>query len=368
MLNTPSFHGSYCADDVQFLLKPIQMENTDVTEKERLIQSGKRHYSEMIVQEYQPSDSYMQVFHHAFTQNSQTLADNVLTLAHHLQQKKEVVLVSLARAGTPVGVLLKHTLRDFYQRDVPHYSISIIRDRGIDANALKYILNHHDHLGRDIVFIDGWTGKGVIGDELQKWISLFNQENKTEISSDLYVLADLSGTAAVSATLEDYLIPSSLLNSTINGLISRSILNDDYIGAEDFHGCCFYDELHNVDLSRWYVKEIMQQVHHLAKSPVRRHCTTIEARAERKEISHTFVKEMMDYYGIGHVNYLKPGLGEAIRVLLRRAPERILVQDKQLEAIQPFLVLAEEKNVPIEEIPSMPYKAAGIIQHSKQKI
>ena len=41
------FSGSYVAADVQFLLRPISIENTTIEEKERLIQSGKKHYSEM---------------------------------------------------------------------------------------------------------------------------------------------------------------------------------------------------------------------------------------------------------------------------------------------------------------------------------
>ena len=52
---TPSrslmFSGSYDPDDVTFLLKPVRLEPTAVAEKERLIQSGRRHYSEMISRE-----------------------------------------------------------------------------------------------------------------------------------------------------------------------------------------------------------------------------------------------------------------------------------------------------------------------------
>ena len=44
--------GSYAADDVHFLLRAMQIEVTDVQEKERLIQTQQRHYSEMISQEH----------------------------------------------------------------------------------------------------------------------------------------------------------------------------------------------------------------------------------------------------------------------------------------------------------------------------
>ena len=49
------FSGSYDASDVQFLLKPIEMEMTPVDQKEALIQSGKKHYSDMLSQEPAPT-------------------------------------------------------------------------------------------------------------------------------------------------------------------------------------------------------------------------------------------------------------------------------------------------------------------------
>ena len=43
-----------------------------------------------------------------------------------------LVIVSLARAGTPIGVLIKRYLEKKYCVQLTHYSISIIRGRGID--------------------------------------------------------------------------------------------------------------------------------------------------------------------------------------------------------------------------------------------
>ncbi|MCK5356360.1 MAG: hypothetical protein KAJ63_14685, partial [Methyloprofundus sp.] len=136
------FTGSYRLQDVQFLLKPIDMPDTPVAEKERRIQQDKRHYSEMLSRESLPSAHYMAIFHQAMQNNQQQMARDCVCLAAKIAENRsgEIVLVSLARAGTPVGVILKHTLSLYYQRDVSHYSISIIRDRGIDDNALNYIL------------------------------------------------------------------------------------------------------------------------------------------------------------------------------------------------------------------------------------
>ena len=55
-MNIP-FHGSYRAEQVTFLLKPIQLAPiADTAAKEALIQSGQKHYSEMLSPEYPPSN------------------------------------------------------------------------------------------------------------------------------------------------------------------------------------------------------------------------------------------------------------------------------------------------------------------------
>ncbi len=358
------FHGSYRPDDVHILLKPIDLKLTQVQQKEQFIQSGKKHYSEMLSPEYQPSQAYLDIFHQALQAQQNTVAYHAWLLAKHISLKEKPVLVSLARAGTPVGVLLKRILHDYFAQEVAHYSISIIRDRGIDTNAIRYILSQHDAQGRDLVFIDGWTGKGVIGRELNTWIRQFNQQQGAQISSDLYVLTDISGTAAVSASLEDYLIPSALLNATIGGLISRSVLNDAYVGADDFHACKFYEEWHAQDLSLWYIEHLMARLKHLPLQDMA--LPTPAQRAQRRARSQAFIQATMQAYQISNINHIKPGIGEAIRVLLRRVPDRILVRDLNAEAIPAFRVLAEEKQVPIEIKPDMPYQAVGIISQLRE--
>lgn len=50
--------GSYLEDDVHFLLRCVEMQTTDVEEKERLIQTQQKHYSEMISEEAAPSGAH----------------------------------------------------------------------------------------------------------------------------------------------------------------------------------------------------------------------------------------------------------------------------------------------------------------------
>ena len=105
--------GSYDADDVHFLLRAMQIEATDVQEKERLIQTQQRHYSEMISEEHAPSDTHKNLYQLALAQNGARMAADVQALAQALNERysgPSIALVSFVRAGLPLGVLLRRAL------------------------------------------------------------------------------------------------------------------------------------------------------------------------------------------------------------------------------------------------------------------
>jgi hypothetical protein len=356
------FHGSYRPSDVEFLLKQIQIEfMEDLALKERLIQSGKRHYSEMLTPERLPSERYMSLFHLAHRANLETLAKCSLTLAKRLYENygDKIVIVSLARAGTPIGAILVHLLEAIFSIRPKHFSISIIRDRGIDKIALREILKR-GHAPESIAFVDGWTGKGVISRELKKSIASFNEEEGVEIDSSLAVISDLSGTAEFSASSDDFLISSAILNSTISGLVSRSILNES-IGANDFHGCVYFEQFASHDLSRWFVDDVVSAAlawHGAHSFPEE---SPVESNA-LQNISKNFLMSMRKRYGIEDINLIKPGIGEATRVLLRRFPERLILRDINDENTAHLIRLAKEKNTIIDIDARLPYRAASIIR------
>ena len=356
------FHGSYLPSDVTFLLKPLSnVTLVDVAAKEQLIQSGTKHYSEMISPEQHPSAAYMQLFESAWTHNGSRVAGDLLKLAAMLNAAKQgpITLVSLARAGTPVGVILKRLLESVFQRDVSHYSVSIIRDRGIDSQAIKHILAH-GHPQDSIAFIDGWTGKGVITQELFTSITDYNQRHASHIDPGLWVLADLAGVATHAATQNDYLIPSSILNATISGLISRSIL-DDSISANDFHGCLYYEHLAPQDLSQRYVDDLCQRAAQLAQQSIAPGRNTPDT-ARRQRVQQ-LMAHLMQQYSIPHINLIKPGIGEATRVLLRRSPGLLILGERAGQDVAHMRTLAAEKNVPILIEPDIaPYQAIAIIK------
>lgn len=357
------FHGSYLESDVSFLLKiATTMQEIDILKKEELIQSGKKHYSEMLSPEYEPSEEYLNIFYASVNLNAKKLAKHILYLAKEINTIHNFSLVSLARAGTPIGVILKRVLKEFFHKDIPHYSISIIKDRGVDENAIKYIFSKH---GENLVFIDGWTGKGSISAELKKNIEDFNKKNHCNITNKIYVVSDISGGADFCATNEDYLIPSSILNSTVSGLISRTVLSTD-IDKNDFHSCKYYKEFEPKDLSIWFVDRIMAEIKNLIS--IEKLEFETHFYKDLNKTSKIFIEKVQNEFNITKVDYIKPGICETTRVLLRRFPEKILVKDIKSTEINHLLLLAQEKNVNVIEYKEMPYKAVGLISKVKKEI
>ncbi|MGL5084979.1 MAG: cysteine protease StiP domain-containing protein, partial [Clostridium sp.] len=247
-------------DDCIFLLKDLTSVIREITvdEKEDLIRNGIS-YSEVISKESKPTLDTIKIFKSMLETSAKEIANYVGKISKQIysDKKDNLVIVSLARGGTPYGILIKKYLKFRYNVDVPHYSISIIRGRGIDYNALKYILKNNKNA--KIQFVDGWTGKGSIINELNKSISIFNEANKEEIDSSLAVIADPAKLCNLYGTREDVIIPNCCLNATVSGLISRTILNETYIGKEDFHGAKTLDYLKEEDLSQYFIDKIAEK-------------------------------------------------------------------------------------------------------------
>ncbi|MBV71160.1 MAG: hypothetical protein CMH52_07390 [Myxococcales bacterium] len=351
------FHGSYEPDDVCFLLKVIEMEPTPVEQKERLIQSGARHYSEMLSKEREPAPSYLQLFHQAFDRNRLKMAKDIKGLAQALGQLHPdgLILVSLARAGTPIGVLLKRALKRI-GLDCPHYSVSIIRDRGIDECALDEIRSRHPN--QPIRFIDGWTGKGAISHELSGAVTRYNESRSTQLDTTLVVLTDLAGTAGLSAGYDDYLIPSALLNSVVSGLVSRTILNDEFIRPGDYHGCLFLDELITHDLSRWFVDGFDDLIDACVPTVID---VEQSARLRRGADTVACIRDIARTYECSDLNRIKPGVGEATRALLRRMPKVLLIRDRHSEDVEHLIHLANTRGIDWHERPDLAFSAVTVI-------
>ena len=361
-LRGPAF-SSYSPQDVGWLLQDLTGHALEAPteEREEAIQSGGAHYAESLPVEYQPSPEYQRLFHAALETGAARVARAVgivteLVLAERARPGHPPVLVSLARAGTPIGVLMRRWAARVHRLDLPHYAISIVRGRGIDTAALRWLATHHDPA--DVVFVDGWTGKGAITRELTAALAPFPAFDPT-----LAVLADPGCCVTTYGTREDFLIPSACLNSTVSGLISRTVLRADLVGPDDYHGAKHYRELAGADLSAHFLDAVQA---HFADPALVAGATAEAAALARGDRTPTWegrraVERISAEYGIGDANLVKPGVGETTRVLLRRVPWRILARRGAGADLDHIRLLAEQRGVPVEEVEELPYSCVGLI-------
>ena len=373
-----NFSGSYLPSEVTLLLDIVSADSVNdisPTQKEALIQSGQRHYSDMLTLEKPPSATHEALYNQALMAGKQRMANDVTNLAFSLHQlfhacvsaSQPLILVSLVRAGLPIGVLLQKALSDAsasYALASQHYGVSIIRDRGLDPVALQYILQQHPH--SPIVFVDGWTGKGAIYGELQRSLAkITDKRQQAQLFHQgdgvipLVTLADPAGVAWLSASNDDWLMPASLLNSTVSGLISRTLYREP---SDGLHQAVYYDKLQPWDRSGEFIQTIdaLRQ-----QTPLP---TPLTGKLLPTFATQSVIDDLAARFAISNRNRIKPTIAEATRAILRRDPECVLVNemaDGQDTAL--LRHLCEEKNIQlIEDASIAPYQAVTIIKNRSQ--
>lgn len=362
-LTGPDF-GSYRPEEVSWLLTDLSAVDleADAALREAAIQAGRAHYAESLPVEYQPDPAYQALFETILAGTAARLAHAVGAVTELVLAERgpDVVLASLARAGTPIGILMRRWAQRFHGLELPHYAVSIVRARGIDAVALRYLATHHDPAS--VVFVDGWTGKGAIARELTEALDDVRAAGGPSFRDDLAVLADPGHCVRTFGTRDDFLIASACLNSTVSGLVSRTVLNRDLIGPDDFHGAKFYAGFADRDVSGAFLDAVAA-----AFDAVVDRVRAESAALAASDRAVTFagwaaVEEIRQRYGIDSVNFVKPGVGEATRVLLRRVPWKILVREPKHPDHEHLRLLAAERGVPVEVVPDLAYSCVGLVR------
>lgn len=362
-LRGPNF-GSYRPDEVGWLLTDLSHVDIEapVEEREEAIATGGAHYAESLPIEYQPTGEYRALYEAALAASATRIAHAVGSVTELLLSLRghDIVLASLARAGTPVGILMRRWAARMHGLDLPHYAVSIVRGRGIDSVALDYLARNYDP--RSVVFVDGWTGKGAIARELAAAITSYGSSScGSGFNSDLAVLADPGHCVSIYGTRDDYLIPSACLNSTVSGLVSRTVLNADLIRPGMFHGAKFYRHLAAADVSGAFLDAVTAEVD-TVRADVDRDWPVLAA-ADRSPTWEGWaaVARIADTYGMGDLTLVKPGIGETTRVLLRRVPWKILARPDAGADLAHVRVLAEQRGVEVVEVDDLPYSCVGLI-------
>ncbi|MDE5936734.1 MAG: hypothetical protein K2G83_04955, partial [Ruminococcus sp.] len=130
----------------------------------------------------------------------------------------------------------------------------------------------------------------------------------------------------------------------------------DIIGKNDFHGAAFYSELLNKDVTYEFINRIEQEF-----DTEKNYSLNYNTEPEYSGLTES--EDIRKVFDIKSINFVKPGIGETTRVLLRRIPWKILVHSLNDENnLGHIYQLAKEKNVSVEEYPLIHYKSCGLIK------
>ena len=218
---------------------------------------------------------------------------------------------------------------------------------------MRYLAAHHDP--SHVMFVDGWTGKGAIARELADALA------GSAFGADLAVLADTGSCVDLYGTRADYLIPSACLNSTVSGLVSRTVLNERVLRPGQFHGAKFYKDLAPADVSGQFLDAVSACFADVAEAVARDWPVLRASDRTPTWAGWAEVERLAARYDIDNINLVKPGVGETTRVLLRRVPWRVLVRPDARNELAHVLLLAEQRGVPVEEVPDLGYSCVGLI-------
>lgn len=357
--------GSYAADDVTLLLTDLTGRVTPLPMEEvaRLARrtAGRGHRGVVPVEDA-PTQATQALFEELLTAGAREVALLSCVLARRIAAAHpgEVVIASIARAGTPVGVILHRLLRDRYRHRSAHYSISLVPGLDIDVDALRFILDRHP--ARAVRFVDGWSGKGGVAKLLSAELARVEPLLRATFAPELGLLADPGRATTLYATRDDVLIPSALLNATVSGLFSRSLVCD-LLGPADLHGAVHYPDLAPWDCSARFVDTVCAAAERIGEDDVREACRTAAGAVQPDFHGWAFMEALADEFAMpSMLSFVKPGLNETCRALVARRPARVLVDPARRSAALDVVVrLARERGVAVDERP-MPYAAIGLAE------
>jgi len=129
---------------------------------------------------------------------------------------------------------------------------------------------------------------------------------------------------------------------------------------KDFHGAKYYKELEDMDVSNLYIERIVTCFENVQSEIVRQ--LQKQSIAPITWEGMKSVQKIQRDFGIENIHFIKPGVGETTRVLLRRIPWKILINPQYIHELEHILLLASEKNVLIEQYSDMSYSCCGLIK------
>lgn len=322
--------SSYKDGQVTCLFSNFEGNLLSIEDKEAMIRSGEN-YGNILSEEDRPEDEYLNIFDNLNKKLSTKLSVPIMQLVEHFHTThpvgRPIVLLSIARAGTPIGVVISSILKSRFNREVHHYSISVIHGYGIDKFAMDYVLKNHSN--EDVIFLDGWVSQGRITKTIESTASNWS------VNPQLYCVSDPSGIQNAVATREDILLPSAILNATVSGLLSRSVYN-----SEGFDTVEYYSQYKDIDRTHHFIDQLVSCCNEIDNIPQR---DIIDCSSQRLKALKQ-INNFCNQYGVIEKD-IKVGIGEVSRSLLRRIPTLVVVDHSAKEEVEHMIYLSKKRNI-----------------------
>lgn len=344
--------NSYKPGQVVCLFTPFTGSMLSIEDKEAQLQNG-GHYGDLLSEEERPDAEYLAIFDQLTDVLAQKLASPIWRLVEHFHSSRPldrpIVILSIARAGTPIGVVVSELLRHRFKREVFHYSVSVIHKHGVDAHAMEYLLKRHN--ASDMVFLDGWISQGRITKAVEE------SAPRWGVKPHLYCISDPRGVQDFVATREDILLPSAVLNATVSGLLSRSVHNPD---GWDFAQS--YMDYSDVDRTRSFIDAMLNAcLMDIPKEGDVETGSVVCHSSEQNPLARAQIERFCEQHNTTEER-IKVGIGEVSRSVLRRTPVLVVVDPSAVDEAQHLMWLAEKRNIPLRvERLNGPFRAFSIL-------
>jgi hypothetical protein len=240
---------------------------------------------------------------------------------------EKLLLVGILRAGLFVSVGLAQRLQARNYR-VPVVAVGLFHEAGIDKAALERI--SEDYPDRIPVFVDGWTGRGVVARELKSCLP----------ESILATLVDPGHHGDLWGTDIDTLVESAHFTATETLGFSRAYIKDP---TEMWKAYKYPDEFQNEGLIKSWIEVF-------SKKPV-----FYNDKSDGLQNTGELLAFLVDNTGIQSGQW-KVNINEVVRALVNRNPlELVLASSIEDVAIDFPTVLhtATKRKIPIIYIPEM---------------
>jgi len=219
------------------------------------------------------------------------------------RQPRQIVFAAILRAGVPIA--------DWLCRLLPGAKaggLSLFTGLGIDRQALKALKEAYPD--REVIFVDGWTGRGGVARELQR-----QRLRPLAVLIDPWKVADFAGTC------EDKLCPTACFTGPTTLGFSRTFQLDE---SQMFGAYIFPHRYRRLDVVRAW-QEMCPQ--------------TINSDRERPKRQQFYVETDLRVHS-----------NEVCRALINASPKAIYFVDSVTKASADFellLELAEHRKVPV---------------------